>query len=682
MTIPTSHRVISLMGRRLRAVLLVVLVGLLVAQAPLTALAAAPAGSAKKSAAKSGAPPATRKKSATTPTKKRTSAPAKSVSPAKPATGRKAPAVAAKSSPSAARRKGPAAGGTRVTAPKRVPQKSPGTATIKKKSGGNSKRGAATSARRGKAVRGPASRDARIPSPVTVIRAPGLKLTATDRPKKPASPKPPRVTTVRSASDSTRIVIGGQPHDPRYALFVMPGQELALEAHVAGGLAQKWEGDGSFDPLPPVAAPKKPSVPAQPQVSAPAPTKVKTPRVRVQAPSRTLTWRAPDLAGAAFLTLKAATPAEPGRDGTWKDVARLNIIVMMPAEQMIAGRLNGYLIGSYPTPRTIEDSTYHPPVAFLKSAGRPTRVSPSFFLEDFACRQEHSGERFVALEPRLLPFLEAISARVLELTSGRRTDAANRKPVAGSKPADPNPKTARGAVPAAGEDPSAEAAGGMAAAVAQAHDISDPEAISDQQANAAPRRPNLPNSPAPPPSFKSSPGDALEPAGHPKRLPLDMAQVIKERPIKVLSGYRTPAYNRTLGTAKLSRHQYGDACDIYVDCNNDGRMDDINRDGTVDGRDAITLAAWIEDLWQDPRFRNCPGGLGIYNGNGAHGPFVHVDLRGFKARWGGNGLRWDDESESARDLLGQVDPYGAYPGPEVLADGTTHLADEDAGTAR
>ena len=101
---------------------------------------------------------------------------------------------------------------------------------------------------------------------------------------------------------------------------------------------------------------------------------------------------------------------------------------------------------------------------------------------------------------------------------------------------------------------------------------------------------------------------------------------------------------------------------------NDGRMDDLNRDGSVDGRDAMVLASWIEDLWQRPEFKNCQGGLGIYNGTGAHGPFVHVDMRGFKARWGGNGLRWDDDNVSARELLNrygyQLPPAIETPDPD------------------
>ena len=28
------------------------------------------------------------------------------------------------------------------------------------------------------------------------------------------------------------------------------------------------------------------------------------------------------------------------------------------------------------------------------------------------------------------------------------------------------------------------------------------------------------------------------------------------------------------------------------------------------------------------------GGAGVYTGNGAHGPFIHIDARGSHARWG------------------------------------------------
>jgi uncharacterized protein YcbK (DUF882 family) len=110
----------------------------------------------------------------------------------------------------------------------------------------------------------------------------------------------------------------------------------------------------------------------------------------------------------------------------------------------------------------------------------------------------------------------------------------------------------------------------------------------------------------------------------------------KPSTIKVLSGFRTPQYNakgvcRRCGRAKDSRHMYGDASDIYVDGDNNGRMDDLNGDGRVNVADARYLARIADQV--ESEHPELTGGIGIYRGTGAHGPFVHVDTRGFVARW-------------------------------------------------
>lgn len=104
--------------------------------------------------------------------------------------------------------------------------------------------------------------------------------------------------------------------------------------------------------------------------------------------------------------------------------------------------------------------------------------------------------------------------------------------------------------------------------------------------------------------------------------------------IRIMSGYRTPAYNRSLGNVKDSRHTKGDAADIYVDSGGDGRMDDLNHNGKSDVGDAFVLAGLVEELEDHPTEGYTIGGVGIYAANGAHGPFVHVDARGTRARWG------------------------------------------------
>lgn len=134
--------------------------------------------------------------------------------------------------------------------------------------------------------------------------------------------------------------------------------------------------------------------------------------------------------------------------------------------------------------------------------------------------------------------------------------------------------------------------------------------------------------------------------------------------LSIMSGYRTPYYNRAIGNSTTySRHLWGDAADIFVDANpRDGEMDDLNRDGEINFHDTEVLYNIVFDLYE-PRvqrflagsFFNEPilrqlvangysddqrlqrlltGGLARYRETGSHGPFVHVDVRGIFTRWG------------------------------------------------
>ena len=108
------------------------------------------------------------------------------------------------------------------------------------------------------------------------------------------------------------------------------------------------------------------------------------------------------------------------------------------------------------------------------------------------------------------------------------------------------------------------------------------------------------------------------------------------RHMSVMSGFRTPAYNagggETGGRAQLSRHMYGDAADVFVDNDGDGRMDDLNRDGRVDHRDAQVILDAAERV--ERAHADLVGGVGVYRATSSHGPFAHVDVRGNRARWG------------------------------------------------
>ncbi|MDQ3949398.1 MAG: hypothetical protein M3282_03545 [Gemmatimonadota bacterium] len=124
------------------------------------------------------------------------------------------------------------------------------------------------------------------------------------------------------------------------------------------------------------------------------------------------------------------------------------------------------------------------------------------------------------------------------------------------------------------------------------------------------------------------------------KLELVIAELQREgipvRRMTVMSGFRTPQYNQRGvgrgGRVQASRHQYGDAADVFVDNNGDGWMDDLNRDGRVDHRDAQLILVAAERV--ERRHPDLAGGVGVYRATRAHGPFAHVDVRGRRARWG------------------------------------------------
>jgi len=126
-----------------------------------------------------------------------------------------------------------------------------------------------------------------------------------------------------------------------------------------------------------------------------------------------------------------------------------------------------------------------------------------------------------------------------------------------------------------------------------------------------------------------------------ERLPLALEYVLERVKLagyrattfQVMSGYRTPAYNCSLGNVRFSQHQWGAAADIFIDENGDGMMDDLNGDGVSDIRDAEVLYQLIDDAAAQPEGQKLIGGIGKYPSTAAHGPFVHVDVRDRKARW-------------------------------------------------
>jgi hypothetical protein len=107
--------------------------------------------------------------------------------------------------------------------------------------------------------------------------------------------------------------------------------------------------------------------------------------------------------------------------------------------------------------------------------------------------------------------------------------------------------------------------------------------------------------------------------------------------VRVMSGFRTPRYNATggnpQGRAALSRHMYGDASDIFIDSNHDGVMDDLNHDGHITMTDSKVIEAAVDRV--EAAHPELVGGAGIYPAGPGHGPFIHIDTRGYRARWTG-----------------------------------------------
>ena len=109
--------------------------------------------------------------------------------------------------------------------------------------------------------------------------------------------------------------------------------------------------------------------------------------------------------------------------------------------------------------------------------------------------------------------------------------------------------------------------------------------------------------------------------------------------VTIMSGFRTPNYNRaggnTEGRANPSRHMYGDASDIYIDNDGNGTEDDLNHDGRVNVLDAQVVGDAADRV--ERKHPSLVGGIGVYSASSGHGPFTHIDVRGYRARWRGFG---------------------------------------------
>jgi uncharacterized protein YcbK (DUF882 family) len=93
-------------------------------------------------------------------------------------------------------------------------------------------------------------------------------------------------------------------------------------------------------------------------------------------------------------------------------------------------------------------------------------------------------------------------------------------------------------------------------------------------------------------------------------------------PFEIHSSFRTPQHNRLVrSAARDSRHQLGDAIDVAVDA---------NRDGRVNSKDTKLVTMAVDIVERD--HPDLVGGMGVYVRNNS---YIHIDARGIKVRWRG-----------------------------------------------
>ena len=103
-------------------------------------------------------------------------------------------------------------------------------------------------------------------------------------------------------------------------------------------------------------------------------------------------------------------------------------------------------------------------------------------------------------------------------------------------------------------------------------------------------------------------------------------QIIREaidKPVHIISGYRTPKYNRRIGGARRSQHMKAKAADIVVK-----------------NLKPIELRKIIIDLISEGKIKK---GLMKHGGIGLYKTFLHYDIRNKKVRWYGKGMKDDRE---------------------------------------
>ncbi len=103
----------------------------------------------------------------------------------------------------------------------------------------------------------------------------------------------------------------------------------------------------------------------------------------------------------------------------------------------------------------------------------------------------------------------------------------------------------------------------------------------------------------------------------------------------VMSGFRTPFYNRAIGNVQSSRHIYGGAADIF----STWRRETASWTTSTATANSITATPSTctgspTSCSRAPPTGACAAAWACTASTPAHGPFLHIDARGARARWG------------------------------------------------
>ena len=124
-------------------------------------------------------------------------------------------------------------------------------------------------------------------------------------------------------------------------------------------------------------------------------------------------------------------------------------------------------------------------------------------------------------------------------------------------------------------------------------------------------------------NFKKSEFDCRDGSTTPEDLMDNLRELVEnlqiirdhiDRPMRIISGYRSPKYNRKIKGARRSQHLHALAADLKVN-----------------GLTPKELREIIVTLIKEGKIKK--GGVGLYTS------FVHYDTRGRNARWKGTGVK-------------------------------------------